>query len=72
MTSDRDKAVRELLAFYLEAGVDGVLDEHPIDRFADPAPIAPAVERTAAEPRRAAIPPAQQPQVPTTIPPSKW
>jgi len=72
MTSDRDKAVRELLAFYLEAGADAVLDEQSIDRFADPAPVAPApaVERAAAEPRRAAIPPAQRPQVPTAIPPS--
>jgi uracil-DNA glycosylase family 4 len=72
MTSDRDKAVRELLAFYLEAGVDAVLDEQPIDRFADPAPIAPAppVERPAGEPRRAATPPAQRPQVAMAIPPS--
>jgi DNA polymerase len=70
MTSERDKAIRELLAFYLEAGIDAVLDEQPIDRFADPAPIvpAPAVAQAAGEPRRVA--PVQRPQVPTAIPPS--
>jgi uracil-DNA glycosylase family 4 len=36
MTPDRNQAARELLAFYLEAGVDAVLDETAIDRFADP------------------------------------
>jgi uracil-DNA glycosylase family 4 len=32
--SDRDQAARELLAFYREAGVDALLEETPIDRFA--------------------------------------
>src|SRR4029453_10099224 len=36
MTPDRDKAARELLAFYQEAGVDALLGETPIDRFAAP------------------------------------
>jgi DNA polymerase len=36
MTPDRDQAARELLAFYLEAGVDAVLGETAVDRFADP------------------------------------
>ena len=31
------KAARDLLAFYLDAGVDAVLDEEPVDRFADDA-----------------------------------
>lgn len=35
MSIDRAKAARELLAFYLEAGVDALLDEQPIDRMAD-------------------------------------
>jgi len=72
MTSDRDKAARELLAFYLEAGVDAVLEERPTDRFADPAPIAaaPAAERGADEVRRVARPTAQRPQVQAAIPPS--
>jgi uracil-DNA glycosylase len=33
MTPDRTKAARELLAFYLEAGVDGALGEQPINHF---------------------------------------
>jgi DNA polymerase len=37
MTDDRTKAARELLAFYLEAGVDAVVAEAPVDRFADAA-----------------------------------
>ncbi|HEY2226450.1 MAG TPA: uracil-DNA glycosylase [Xanthobacteraceae bacterium] len=41
MTPDRNQAARELLAFYLEAGVDAVLGETAIDRFADAAEISP-------------------------------
>jgi uracil-DNA glycosylase len=33
MTPDRTKAARELLAFYAEAGVDGVLREQPVNHF---------------------------------------
>jgi len=36
MTPDRARAARELLAFYLEAGVDAPLGETPVDRFAGP------------------------------------
>jgi uracil-DNA glycosylase len=49
MTAERDKAARDILAFYLEAGVDGVLVEEPVDRFAEPAP-APRAERAAVAP----------------------
>jgi DNA polymerase len=51
MTPDRNQAARELLAFYLEAGVDAVLGETAVDRFADPAEIAPqaAIARAADE-----------------------
>ena len=35
MTPDADKATRELLAFYLEAGVDAPVGENPVNRFAD-------------------------------------
>jgi uracil-DNA glycosylase len=35
-------AADELLAFYVDAGVDVALGEAPVDRFADPAPNAPA------------------------------
>jgi DNA polymerase len=41
MTPDRNQAARELLAFYLEAGVDAVLGETAVDRFADAAEILP-------------------------------
>jgi uracil-DNA glycosylase len=42
MPPDRDKAARELLAFYQEAGVDALVGETPVDRFADPPPAAPS------------------------------
>ena len=38
MTTDRDRAARELLAFYREAGVDALVGETPVDRFADEPP----------------------------------
>jgi DNA polymerase len=41
MTPDRNQAAREILAFYLEAGVDAVLGETAVDRFADTAEISP-------------------------------
>jgi uracil-DNA glycosylase len=39
MNAERDDA-RELLAFYLDAGVDALLGEAPVDRFADEPPAA--------------------------------
>jgi len=49
MTPDREKAAADLLAFYLEAGVDALLDDKPADRFAEPAAPArmPASQRPA-------------------------
>ena len=43
MSPDEIKAAREILAFYVEAGVDAVLEEEPVDRLAasdraEPAP----------------------------------
>ena len=35
MIVDRDKATRELIAFYHEAGVDAVIGEDPIDRLTE-------------------------------------
>jgi uracil-DNA glycosylase family 4 len=35
MTPEHQKAARELLAFYLEAGVDALVGEEPLDRFGD-------------------------------------
>ena len=63
MNPDRSKAARELLAFYQEAGVDALVGETPVDRFADAsarasAPSAPSpaaeLERANAGPDRAA------------------
>ena len=39
MTPDRTRAALELLAYYLEAGVDAAIGETPVDRFAEPAPL---------------------------------
>jgi DNA polymerase len=36
MMSTRDRPARDLLDFYVEAGVDALVSEHPIDRFAAP------------------------------------
>ena len=50
MTLDRNKAARDILAFYVEAGIDAVLGEEPIDRFAAPAEAAlPATPRVPVE-----------------------
>jgi uracil-DNA glycosylase len=58
MNSIIGKDARELIAFYLEAGVDAVIGEEAIDRFADeaPQPIQPAAPRppSPAVPRKAA------------------
>jgi len=43
MNSDRRNA-RELLAFYVDAGVDTLVGEAPVDRFADEAPLSPPRE----------------------------
>ncbi len=56
--------VRQLLAFYLEAGVDCALMEEPVDRLAEPdAPIAPAPVRET-QPRALREAPAAAPPVP--------
>jgi DNA polymerase len=65
MTPDRDKAARELLAFYQEAGVDALLGETPIDRFADAPPAiaapAPPVQAAAVDRAKpAAAPPRRE------------
>ena len=36
MTPERAPTVQQLLAFYLEAGVDCALSEEPVNRLADP------------------------------------
>jgi DNA polymerase len=57
--------VRQLLAFYLEAGVDCALAEEPVDRLSEPdAPAAPAPVRETAPPRQLRETPAAMPAVP--------
>jgi uracil-DNA glycosylase family 4 len=48
MTPDPTPTVRELLAFYLEAGVDCALSEAPVNRLADPDIVSAAVGATPA------------------------
>ena len=51
MTTARDQAARELLAFYREAGIDALLEETPLDRFAgESATAAPAPRTDSARP----------------------
>jgi DNA polymerase len=62
------KAARDLLAFYVETGVDAVLGEEPVDRFADEAPpAAPVVQRP--ERRPASQPAPAVSAAPTLLPP---
>src|SRR5258707_10900662 len=61
MTPDSAHTVQQLLAFYLEAGVDCALTEVPVNRLCDP-DFAPVPRETAPAPVRtmaAAIPPSR-------------
>jgi len=65
-----NKPARELLDFYLEAGVDALLGEEPVDRFAtEDAPLQPAARAAAPsvladKPRPAMAAPVTPPQAP--------
>src|SRR5271169_4737933 len=75
MTPDPSPTVRQLLAFYLEAGVDCALSEAPVNRLADPDIVPAAVEATPAlaqpvrpapaiiSPARGEPPPAPEPVI---------
>jgi DNA polymerase len=64
-TAEPTPTVRQLLAFYLEAGVDCALAEEPIDRLAEPdMPPAAVVVRETAPPRPLREMPAATPAVP--------
>ncbi len=54
MTPDPAPTVRQLLAFYLEAGVDCALAEAPVNRLSDPAAVVTAAESVPPKPVRAA------------------
>jgi DNA polymerase len=59
MTPDSAPTVRQLLAFYLEAGVDCALTDEPVNRLSDPAIVPVASETPLSQPVRtipAAIP----------------
>jgi uracil-DNA glycosylase len=58
MTPDPLPTVRQLLAFYLEAGVDCALSEAPVNRLADPDMLPAAVEATPAQAQPARATPA--------------
>jgi uracil-DNA glycosylase family 4 len=61
MTPDRSKAARDLLAFYVEAGVDAILAEAPTNCFGDdpvPAPAEPTPAKVAAPTPLPSRPPA--------------
>jgi DNA polymerase len=76
MSTDRPAELRALLAFYVEAGVDTVLDEAPVNRFTaeapDPRPVparaAPATFDQA--PSRARPAPSSTSPLPTSRPPT--
>ncbi len=53
MTQDPTIAARELLAFYLDAGVDAVIGEEPVNRLADPATVPVAATAPIASPSAA-------------------
>src|ERR1700745_1555808 len=50
MTTARDQAARELLAFYREAGIDALLEETPLDRFAGEGANTPPAPRAGSDP----------------------
>jgi DNA polymerase len=73
MTSDHIQSTRELLAFYVEAGVDAALDETPVNRFEEVSELAPArapVARPAPQPAGFA-PAAPRPATAAPAPPEE-
>jgi DNA polymerase len=69
MNRNRDHAARELLAFYQEAGVDALVGETPVDRFADDPPkTTPAPPPEAAGPRGGPGSPAPSVRMPAPEP----
>jgi hypothetical protein len=70
-TPDGAPNVRQLLAFYLEAGVDCALNDEPVNRLADPDAAPP--ERPAAPPQptqQMRAMPAARPLAPAEAPPT--
>jgi uracil-DNA glycosylase family 4 len=65
MTPEPAPTIRQLLAFYLEAGVDCALADEPVNRLSDP-DITPAPPRT--EPQQTPPPPRSSMQSPAPVP----
>src|SRR5690242_16638277 len=68
MTFESAPTIQQLLAFYLEAGVDCALADEPIDRLADP-DLVPAVSPIASAKPLIPAAPLPVPRVETTLPP---
>ena len=60
---DPAPTVQQLLAFYLEAGVDCALSDQPVDRLAEPDSVAAAVTREVAPAQQVREIPAAMPAV---------
>ena len=70
MKPEHEISTRDILAFYAEAGVDALVGETPVDRFAEPAPA--VADSSPQQPRgiaRPAVPP-RAPSAPIAAPPS--
>src|SRR5882724_6413781 len=63
MTPEPAPTVQQLLAFYLEAGVDCALTDEPVDRLAEPDNVPAAAPREVAPSRKVAEMPAAMPAV---------
>jgi DNA polymerase len=59
-------AIRDLIAFYVEAGIDIALEEKPVNRLAEPAPVAPP-PRPVIEPPVPVAPPVMRPAEPAPL-----
>jgi DNA polymerase len=68
MTPDPAKAARELLAFYVEAGVDGLVADAPTNWLADPATTLDAAEPRPPQPREQSFSPPANERRPRELP----
>ncbi len=64
MTPDPEKPARDLLRFYADAGVDALVGEEPVNRFAEPAMAQPQAVAPATERRAPLMPPLGAPRAP--------
>src|SRR5262249_51576465 len=64
MTPEPAPTLKQLLAFYLEAGVDCALDDEPVNRLAELEPVPAAPPREVAAPREQREAPLAPPAVP--------